>query len=1228
MVNLVRYHPSMHAILRVLFGLLLSSSVVAQEPGFIPIFNGKNLDGWDGKPGWWTVEDGAITATSTADHLCRKHNYLMWRGGEPTNFELRFAYRLQNGNSGVQFRSKELPDWDTSGYQADMDTIDEWTGALFEHARGGIAMRNEDVHIAKDGTRTVKDLGDDAERLQSIRHNDWNHYRVTARGSEIQLFINDMLMSRVVDEEAELRPGVIALQMHPGPPMKVQFKDLRLKVYDEGASGESAPVASQPEWIWSSPQAGRNEIRHFRHEFSVAGSVSHAQLFATCDDEMVVWLDGEEIAMGDLWSEPVREELEWAQDGADEREHVLAVRGLNRGPGAAALMLELRLEMADGSTQLVQTDGSWRLSAEEAPGWRTLDFDDSKWLRAQVVGALGDGPWTSITDYSVTGQPALGSAQATPAEQLRIMDGFEVELLYSPSQIQGSWVSMCVDDVGRLIVSDQYNRGLYRLTPPSLTGAPEETLVEKIDVDLSSAQGLLWAFDSLYALVTRNGRYDSGLYRIRDTNGDGQLDHVELLRALGGAGDHGWHGLVASPDGESIYVVAGNAGELPELSSSRVPGIWGEDQLLPRLPDGGGFMTDVFAPGGCIYRVDREGSNWELFSSGYRNPYDAAFHRDGDLFTFDADMEWDMNTPWYRPTRVCLATSGSEYGWRNGSGKWPSYWLDGLPPLINVGPSSPVGVAFGYGADFPQRFQNALYLPDWSYGRIHLAHVKPDGAAYRGDVELFMSGSPLPTTDIIVNPFDGALYFITGGWNIQTGLYRVRYVGGEDTVVEAPRETTEAVSNEARALRLSMEGFHGRLDPGAVDSAWPALGHPDRHVRFAARVALEWQPPRLWTQRALEEEDAQSALTALAALARVSGRDSEHRAPDAPAPDRDLQSRVLEALGKIDWAELDDALRLDLLRVYTLVFTRFGPPAAADRDRLLESFSPRFPGNGRALNAELCSLLVYLQAPGVAAVALELVAKAPTQEEQLEYIKSLRHLEAGWTPPLREAYFKWFPRAAGYRGGASFAGFVQQIKEQAIAALTEEEKAHLQRLLDAEPASPSPQETLQELLGPRTVSREWTLEELVPLVEQAAHEPDLERGRRIFAAVGCFACHRFANEGGAIGPDLTGAGGRFSVRDLLGAIVEPDATVSDLHRQVTLFMSDGEIISGRIVYLRGDSIQIMPDMYNPGATILVDRRDVEEMRDSPFSPMPRGLVDMLEVEEIVDLLEFLRSFGR
>ncbi len=201
------------------------------EKAFRPIFNGKDLTGWDGKPGWWYVEDGAITAQSTPEKPCKKCNYLIWQGGKPADFELRLKYRIVGGNSGVQFRSQTRPDWDTFGYQADIDASGMWTGALFEHARGGIAMRGQKTVVDQDGKKQVTSIGDSAELAKSIKKNDWNDYRIIARGNQITLEINGVVMSRAIDNEKgrAASEGIIGLQVHPGPPMKIQFKDMRIK---------------------------------------------------------------------------------------------------------------------------------------------------------------------------------------------------------------------------------------------------------------------------------------------------------------------------------------------------------------------------------------------------------------------------------------------------------------------------------------------------------------------------------------------------------------------------------------------------------------------------------------------------------------------------------------------------------------------------------------------------------------------------------------------------------------------------------------------------------------------------------------------------------------------------------------------------------------------------------------------------------------------------------------
>ncbi|MGL5096285.1 MAG: PQQ-dependent sugar dehydrogenase, partial [Planctomycetia bacterium] len=333
-----------------------------------------------------------------------------------------------------------------------------------------------------------------------------------------------------------------------------------------------------------------------------------------------------------------------------------------------------------------------------------------------------------------------------------------------PKEELGSWVSLTVDPKGRLLACDQNDRGLCLITPPEQTSG--ETKVERLPLKIGSAQGLLFAFDSLYLSV--NGGPGSGLYRARDTDKDGELDKVEKLCELPGGGEHGPHALRLTPDGKSIAIVCGNYTDPPKnVVGSRIPMNWSEDLLLPRQWDAGGHAVGRLAPGGWIAKTDPDGKGWEFLSVGYRNTYDMAFNADGELFAYDSDMEWDFGSPWYRPTRVVHATDGSEFGWRSGTGCWPSYFLDSLPPAVDIGPGSPVGVEFGYGAKFPADYQKALFILDWTFGTIYAIHLEPTGATYTGRKEEFLSRSPLPLTDVVVGK-DGALYFTVGGRGTQS----------------------------------------------------------------------------------------------------------------------------------------------------------------------------------------------------------------------------------------------------------------------------------------------------------------------------------------------------------------------------------------------------------------------------------------------------------------------------
>ena len=393
-------------------------------------------------------------------------------------------------------------------------------------------------------------------------------------------------------------------------------------------------------------------------------------------------------------------------------------------------------------------------------------------------------------------------SEATHPKRLNVKDGFKVERIYSiPKKDFGSWVTLCEDHKGRLIAGDQYG-SLYRFPRPAAGKTVQKNQIEKINLDIGHAWGMCYALDSLYVVVNDKKHQGRGLYRIRDTDGDDQFDKVELLKKFQEVGgEHGPHAVIPSPDGKSLYVACGNQTALPaNYNSSRPTECWGEDSLLPRVY-GRGYMKGVKAPRGWVCKTDPDGKNWEIIATGFRNQYDIAFNAEGELFTYDADMEWDINTPWYRPTRVNHIISGAEFGWRNGSAKFPDYYSDSFGSAVDVGPGSPTGVAFGTGAKFPAKYQRAFFICDWSFGKLYAVHLTPDGSSYTGEVEEFIAGQPLPLTDICISKKDGAMYFCVGGRRVQSGLYRVTYTGNESTVPAA----SETIGAQARATRHAIE---------------------------------------------------------------------------------------------------------------------------------------------------------------------------------------------------------------------------------------------------------------------------------------------------------------------------------------------------------------------------------------------------------------------------------------
>lgn len=811
----------------------------------------------------------------------------------------------------------------------------------------------------------------------------------------------------------------------------------------------------------------------------------------------------------------------------------------------------------------------------------------------------------------------LAQPGATPADAIHVQAGFQIERVYSVPREQGSWVAMCFDDRGRIYASDQGPR-LFRITPPPLDGQGECT-VEVVSDQWGFSQGMSFINGALYLIQhgDRSGEHPrpDALLRITDTNQDDKLDTaarlIEFPRVQGDAAnwtEHSFHAVIPGPDGHSLYLVSGDRNGLP-CDQGRVPQHWNRDSW--DFPS-----TDQPYSGGWVLRTDLDGQNPEYLCVGLRNSYDLAFHQSGDLFTYDSDLENDFGLPNYRPTAIRQVLSGTDGGWGGRAGEmlwsWTPTWEDIQPPLKNIGPGSPTGICFGYGAKFPARYQQALFACDWSYGRMFAVHLTAAGASYTAEPEPFLSAQGLPLADVAVSPTDGALYFLTGGRGTQSGLYRVTYRGAEST---APAQfvAPEPTIAEAQRLRRRLEEFHGHADPGAVDFVWPHLGHPDRAIRAAARAALEWQPVDQWKDRALAETNSRIGLQALLSLARSTDQD------------RTVQPKLLASLERWNFAGLTIEEQLWSLRILTISASRHGRYDETTAARLLSRLEPALPSPDHRVNEELVALSVALGSRKILEPTLNLLEESRTQEEQVVYLQALtsERQNANWTPALRERFITLvMDRVPHWKGGFTARARRDQMLSRAVQILTEPERQTFAKRIASAQNPPA----IRPITN-RPFVREWTLEDLAPTLEKRLTEQrNLGHGKKLVSAVGCLSCHSFQGEGGFGGPDLTSVGRRYSPRDLLENILLPSKVINEQYALQVYLLKDGRTVTGRTVNRAGDTIMVATNPNDPGGSeVRFTTHELETSSPATVSLMPAGLLNSLTHDDILDLLAYLLS---
>ena len=983
-----------------------------------------------------------------------------------------------------------------------------------------------------------------------------------------------------------------------------------------------------------------------------------------------------------------------------------------------------------------------------------------------VVGAAAQpstqpAPATPTRPPQAAGRPAPDAltARSEPG-RFTTLANFAVERAV-PAGKTDSYVAMTFDSQGRLVVSKELDHP-RRLVDADNDGVFEDEVV--VSTRVKNCQGLWYDGLTLYGAcnpAVPEGQpapaEKSGLYQMPDADGDGVTEGATLIAPfIDAVQEHGVHALRRGPDGALTMMTGNNTFFVDETQIDPASPFAGgrESQFLPVVQDGRGFGPSArIGHHGTVHRVDLATKRFSIVAGAFRNAYDFAFNQDGELFTFDSDMEWDIGMPWYRDIRTVHVVPGGDYGYRNGSGKLPAWSYDTLPPLRDVGRGSPVGVEFYQSNAYPTSMRDALLEADWSRGRLLYTPLIRKGASYvaAGARSELVHGEPLNITDVEVGP-DGLVYFTTGGRSTEGGVYRIVYSGPKSATakvtpliaavrqsqplsswghaaVARAKETLgtdwasgleglardRSAKGDDRAQAVYMLQRHGPapsvtlltdlmreaeadvraaavfaagvqgskaaavaaaglkdLDPlvqrraaealvrmgqsPSADSLAPAadiyalLGSPDRFVRFAGRLALQRTARSAWRDRVLAETHTVRALEAMVAYVFT-------------APDRaDLLPLVDRQIAWMGRSDLSIDLQLRLLRAFQLTaieaarLTQPAPPANVRRDgqagfqaqtltagdidaarlqQVHQKLIGRFPSTDERLTRELAAVLAFCNQPGVPAKILAALPPGDTNPAlQVHLLLVLRGITGGLSAAQKAALMDVYARAAQWRGGASFPGFINLLFDASVGGFSAEEKQmaygkvpKFAPLTEAELASASanaarriPNPGIVRSQGTRAISREETFDEQI--FTPARTPPSPVKGRALFEQK-CGQCHRFGAIGADFGPDLTTLASRFKKRDVVEAILWPSRAVSDQYQSVEVSTTDKQTLFGLVA--REDGEKIALQMTPAERPIEIAKTRIAARKPSPVSLMPEGLVDELNQIQIADLLAFVLS---
>ena len=754
--------------------------------------------------------------------------------------------------------------------------------------------------------------------------------------------------------------------------------------------------------------------------------------------------------------------------------------------------------------------------------------------------------------------PALPSGQAPNQAQLvtqtvagvkfSTLPGFTIERVNPPDKTD-SYVALTFDSDGRLVVSKEHDH------PRLLLDADKDGVFEgeKVVTDkVRNCQGLWFEGRTMYGSCVHVQKADeaaaaapappappagaprptpptrpAGVFRLEDTNGDDVADTLDVLSMMGSIQEHGPHAIRRRPDG-GIAVMIGNHETIEDaVLDLQSPVLKDKDvQFLPFFPNFGSSARE--GAHSAIYDWQPARKKFTVFSGGNRNSYDFAYNLAGEAFLFDSDMEWDIGLPWYREVRTVHQVLNGNYGYRNGSGKYPAYYLDSLPPTREVGRGSPVGVEFYTSYAYPKEFYDNLFEADWSRGRLLYTALTPAGATYsaRSDRAEIVHGEPFNVTDVEVGP-DGMLYFTTGGRNTTGGLWRLRYSGAAPAapqmtgilgVVRQPQPLSSWGWAAIEKAKASMGAAFGAELEKLARSTSAAAGDRARAVYEMQRHGVA---PGAALLNTLAADRAVEVRAAAVYVAGVQGESAKAIAA-AALKDRDpmVRRRAGEALVRMGQSPERPSLA-PVADVYALLndadrFVRWAgriaiehTPRAEWKDRVLKETSPLAAPEGmlawvRTAGGESLEPIAE-KAFAMMKAAAQASAAPPdgwSAENKLRLYRTLMYasteMKGGLSAAQREQLY-------GLVAGQFPASDERMNRELALLIGYSGQAPGIGELLDAMPKGPDKQELqLQYFYALRMLKEGWTPAQKVQLAELLGRASKWRGGAQFINFVGQF----------------------------------------------------------------------------------------------------------------------------